>query len=537
MKLLLKYWLVLIAVFFAYFLQAQNYQTVTLQLKWKHQFQFAGYYAAIEKGYYKDLGIQVNLVEAVEGFNSSHEVLNGKAEFGIGASDVLLLTSKQKKAVILAAIFQHSPQILLASKHSGIEHVHDLVGKRIAMEPHAADIIVYMKEEGVSLDKCIIDQHSFDTKKLLNGDIDAITAYSSDEPFILHEANFDYTIISPAAGGIDFYGEVLFTTDSLIQNNPELVQNFLQASLKGWKYAMNHQDEIIQLIYCKYSKRHSLEHLKFEAERMKGLIMPEVVEIGYSNPGRWESISTVYRKMNLLDASFSIEGLLYADYQKKPVTLEWNLVYIFILIVLAVSSIAFFFYRVSRKLKIEIGHRINAEVEIRKLSVAVEQSPTAIVITDTKGNIEYANPKFIELTGYTFDEVKGKDSGILKSGKTNENVYADLWTTISSGKVWRGTFFNKKKSGDEFIEKAVISPIFNKTGAIVNYIAIKEDITEREKTVIALKNSESKYRLLFDTLTEGVALNEMIFNKQGEMVDYRIIELNKAFYSTADYNT
>jgi len=528
---------VLLATLFANSIQAQQIQNVTLQLNWKHQFQFAGYYAAIEKGYYKEAGIQVILKEAVEGINSGEEVLKGNAEFGICASDILLMRAQNKNAVVLASIFQHSPQILLASKQTGIEYVHDLVGKRIAIEPHAADIIVYMNEEGVTLNECIINQHTFDTKKLLTGEIDAITAYSSDEPFILNEANFDYTIISPAAGGIDFYGEVLFTTDSLIQNNPELVDNFLEASLEGWKYAMNHQEEIINLIYHKYSQRHSLEHLQFEAERMENLIMPQVVEIGYSSSGRWEAISDVYKKLKFIDTSFSTKGLLYSDYKKTTTTIPWKLIFILVSIVLVVSFIALFFYRHSKKLKNEIKNRTKAEIQIRKLSVAVEQSPITIVITDTQGNIVYTNPKFIELTGYTFDEVKDKNARFLKSGKTDETIYENLWKTIISGKTWQGTFINKKKNNIEFIENATISPIFNEQGVIVNYIAMKEDVTERSKTEIALKNSEAKYRLLFETITEGVALNEMIFNEQGEMIDYRIIEVNKAFYSTVDCNT
>ena len=142
LRLSLKYILLLIAsLILLSTLKAQQINDVTLQLKWKHQFQFAGYYAAIEKGYYKELGIQVELIEAVEGQNPSDAVFEGKAEFGVCTSDIILMRAENKKAVVLATVFQHSPQILLGSKQLGIEHVHDLVGKRIAMEPNAAAII------------------------------------------------------------------------------------------------------------------------------------------------------------------------------------------------------------------------------------------------------------------------------------------------------------------------------------------------------------------------------------------------------------
>jgi len=346
MKYLLKCLLVLlVSQLITSQLSAQQLENVTLQLKWKHQFQFAGYYAAIEKGYYKEVGLRVNLLEAVEGLNPCDAVFKGKAEFGVCASDILIMRTQHKKAVVLATIFQHSPQILLASKKSGIEDVQDLAGKRIAIEPNAADIIAYMNDEGISLDKCIVDQLAFNPDKLISGEIDAISSYSTDEPYILKKANFDYTILSPLMGGIDFYGDLLFTTEDLIKNNPELVSNFRKASLKGWNYAMDHPDEIIELIYNKYSKRHSLEHLRFEAKQMNKLIMDDVVEMGYTNPGRWQSIAETYKKLKMLDASFTTDGLLYSDYIKPKIVINWNFVALRLLILLIVVSIAYFFTR------------------------------------------------------------------------------------------------------------------------------------------------------------------------------------------------
>lgn len=131
-----------------------------------------------------------------------------------------------------------------------------------------------------------------------------------------------------------------------------------------------------------------------------------------------------------------------------------------------------------------------SEDMIRKLSRAVEQSPVTIVITDIKGDIEYVNPKFIESSGFTSEEVIGKNANIVKSGYTSDNEYKNLWRTITSGKVWRGEFLNKKKNGEYFWELASISPIKNKKGEITHFIGFKEDITERkemEKEVIKAK--------------------------------------------------
>ncbi|HVO74444.1 MAG TPA: PAS domain S-box protein, partial [Ignavibacteriaceae bacterium] len=135
----------------------------------------------------------------------------------------------------------------------------------------------------------------------------------------------------------------------------------------------------------------------------------------------------------------------------------------------------------------DITERKVAEDNIRKLSAGIEQSPASIVITDINGKIEYVNPKFTALTGYTFEEVKGKNPRILKSGKMTGEEYIQLWKTISGKKNWSGEFLNKKKNGELYWESALISPILNEQGEITNYIAIKEDITDVKKADEAFK--------------------------------------------------
>ncbi len=134
------------------------------------------------------------------------------------------------------------------------------------------------------------------------------------------------------------------------------------------------------------------------------------------------------------------------------------------------------------------------EEELRQFSRAVEQSPATVVITDTDGNIEYVNPKFTSLTGYTGDEVMGANPRILKSGEQSAGFYADLWKTITSGGEWRGEFHNRKKNGDYYWEFASISPLLNEKGVITHYIAVKEDITARKEAEEALRKSEEKLR-------------------------------------------
>ena len=142
----------------------------------------------------------------------------------------------------------------------------------------------------------------------------------------------------------------------------------------------------------------------------------------------------------------------------------------------------------------DISKQKSIEDNLRKLSQAVEQSPASIVITDTSGNIEYINQKFSLVTGYSFQEVFGKNPRILKSGETSTEAYKEMWKTISSGKEWEGEFHNKKKNAELYWERATISPIKDNDGVITHYLAIKEDITARKQSEKVLKENEKILR-------------------------------------------
>ena len=149
------------------------------------------------------------------------------------------------------------------------------------------------------------------------------------------------------------------------------------------------------------------------------------------------------------------------------------------------------------------------EVQFRKLSYIVEQIPVTVVVTDIKGNIEYVNPKFTQLTGYTFKEAIGQNPSILKSGKTPPEEYERLWENITSGREWNGELCNKKKNGELYWESVSISPIRNIEGVITHFVAVKEDITERKSIENTLRESEEKYRKLIDTANDAIFLMDV----------------------------
>ena len=154
----------------------------------------------------------------------------------------------------------------------------------------------------------------------------------------------------------------------------------------------------------------------------------------------------------------------------------------------------------------DITERKRMEDSLRQLSLAVEQSPASIVITNPAGDIEYVNPKFIQVTGYTLAEALGKNPRILKSGDKSPEAYRELWQAITAGQEWRGEFHNKKKNGELYWESASISPIRDLAGHTTHYLAVKEDITERKEAEEALRRSETKFRTLYDSTSDAVML-------------------------------
>ncbi|MFA6636685.1 MAG: PAS domain S-box protein [Candidatus Omnitrophota bacterium] len=176
----------------------------------------------------------------------------------------------------------------------------------------------------------------------------------------------------------------------------------------------------------------------------------------------------------------------------------------------------------------DVTEKREGQEKITQLFTAVEQSPVCVVITDTDGRIEYVNPKFMDLTGYSMDEVIGENPRVLKSGEMPEEGYKELWETITSGGEWRGEFHNKKKNGELYWESAAISPIRDRKGKISHFIAVKEDITERKRFENELKRSNDNIRTILEKTPFGVLL-------VGK--DRKIIWMNDTMLSMTGYSS
>lgn len=253
-------------------------ERVVLQLAWKHQFQFAGYYAALNNGYYKKAGLDVVIREGGQGRFALEAVLSGCAQYGVAGTELILHRKDGDPFVVLAPIFQHSPSILLARKDAGISHLQDLVGRRVMLLPGKkdADILAAFLNEGVPLDAFQRLDQTYDLQDLVEGRTDAVSAYVTNEPWQLMRQGIEPAVISPRLYGVDFYSDCLFTTEHETDHHPRRTAAFLKASIQGWEYALAHPEEIIDLLLTTYGVRKSRdlsEGISRLRPRMKCLFM------------------------------------------------------------------------------------------------------------------------------------------------------------------------------------------------------------------------------------------------------------------------
>jgi diguanylate cyclase (GGDEF)-like protein len=347
-----------------------NATPVRLQLKWRHQFQFAGFYTALEKGYYREAGFDVTIVPATPGTDPVEAVLKGGADFGVASSELVLRYAKGDPVVVLASIFQHSPLALFVRRDAGIDTVHDLAGHKVALAPWETEIFAYLKREQVPVDRLQLVQHDYSVDTLVQGRVDALAGYETDETYYLQQSGGQFRQFTPRSSGVDFYGDTLFTTRALVTRRPGWAVAFRAASLRGWEYALAHQEEIAALVHAKYAPDLPLEKLRFEAERMMPLVRSDLVELGHTHIGRWQHIFDVYRELGLVPAGADIDirGLIY--HPPQPTDWRWLLwLLAAVALVLAVVVwIARRFYHINWRLRLQLEENQRLQEELRALT-------------------------------------------------------------------------------------------------------------------------------------------------------------------------
>ena len=296
---------ILLKVIFFVFLSVVSTQAnekISLQLLWKHQFEFAGFYIAKEKGLYEKAGLDVHIKEYDFGMNIVSDVLNGQADIGIGRSSLVLDKLNGIDITLLSTLYQNSPYVLISKKREDLQSVNDFKNKKIMLSDAAsvAAISSLMQIHQIKDNDYIKVPHSFNIHDLIDDKVDLMTIYLSNEPHELQEKGIEYTIFDPKDEGFSFYADILFTSNTYLKKNKNNIHTFQEISRMGWEYAFSNIEETVDLILQKYnSQNKTREALLFEAHSLKKLAYDENNQFGLLDELRIKEIANIYRLLGM----------------------------------------------------------------------------------------------------------------------------------------------------------------------------------------------------------------------------------------------
>ena len=477
-------------------------QTVVLQLPWDHQFQFAGYYAADIMGYYADAGLDVIIKSSITAekkfLEPAVEVLSGRADFGIGSGDIILANEVDNRLRVIASIFQNSATRFYVRQDKQFSSLADLVeNSTIARRVDSFVDIEFqamLRSEGIDPAKVKTVPTMPGVAHLVDGRVDVMAGYSLSFPYEIKKYRFAATEINPQSYGVNFYGDAVFTSTELIKENPQLVEKFLSATLKGWRYALDNPEPLIDYIASSLIRSHPLDNVReynlFQAANINKHTNYPIVEPGHTNPYRWQKMHAALREAGLVTSSFDPQQFLWSPAQEKAQQSQQRFrVGAFLLTgSLAAALVLSGFILLLRTL---VKKRTAALLEANQAAryrqaefESVFHSITdAIVLVDQQWRIIRTNQAFTQLFGYQPEELKGQ---------TTERIYTDPnsfqaqvkqpFNPESQHDLPLYAMAYRRKDGTDFTGETQGITVKTETGEHIGFLGVIRDISERLQT-------------------------------------------------------
>jgi len=488
-------------------------EPVYLQLKWHHQFQFAGYYAAVQKGFYANEGLDVRILEGGMDHPPLETVLAGKALYGVKDSDLILARLKGKPVVACASIFQHSPYVLLSRKDSHIRTPADLVDKRVMLsdDQGAAQLRAMLLREGISPDRVKLIPHSWNLKDLVDKKVDAMSAYAMVEPHHLRSMGVEPSFLQAIDYGVDFYGDTLFTTEDESRHHPERVEALVRASRKGWEYALDHPEEITDLILAMPGVRErgvTRDILLKEAEGMRQFILPDLVEIGHMNEGRWQRIARDFADAGMIPRPYTLENFVHKTEPVISLQTLHILTWTGLALTLAIAFVILWNLQVrnqvllrTRELQSEVVRRRLVEEQLREQATLLDKAQDAIIVRNFENRALFWNRSAERIYGWPRQEAVGQIlPGLL---------VADVPTIREATRItretgeWIGELDLSTKAGEKITVESRWSLVRDEQGEPKAILSIDTDITEKKK--LATQYLRNQRMESIGTLAGGIA--------------------------------
>ncbi|HET6330541.1 MAG TPA: ABC transporter substrate-binding protein [Holophagaceae bacterium] len=474
---------------------------VAIQLKWYPQFQFAGYYAAEHQGFYRAEGLDVSLKSGEQGIDPVAEVVSGRAQFGVADPDLLLARAQGKPVVVLAAVFQHSPYILLTRDKDHLARPSDLIGKTLMGQSDQGEtqLRAMLLAEGIDPGKVTFLPHSWNLQDLVSGKVDGMSAYLTVEPYQLQKLGVSPGIMRPSDYGIDFYGDCLFTTEDEIRDHPDEVEAVLRATRAGWMEAMRDPGQVIPWILEQPGVRDrgiGLDNLAYEARAMQPMVLADIIPVGHINPDRWQRILSAYQTLGLLPPDMKLDRFLYT-----PATagiprriLRWILIALIALLGASVAAFAWitFLRRVVRARTREL-HREKEQLQLAQH--AADQAHDFISWVDEEGRYLYGNRTLLDLYGLTLDSLR-QQRVWDRSPRMNEKRWREIWRTLSHSGTRLADASLIRNDGTE-VPVEILSTLVE-AGNMRVACNIARDLTDFQRAERERKEQEQQLALVLD---------------------------------------
>lgn len=494
---------------------------VTLQLRWDHQFQFAGYYAAQWQGYYRQAGLEVEIRSAIQAdgtiLSAIDEVTSERTHFGIGSADILIARDQGHSLMVLASIFQSSAAAFYALAERPPLTPGSLPTLRVARRLNDlidVELQALLRAEGIDPTQVRPYPHQPGLDHLTSGQVDVVPGYRISLPFDARTQGIELQTMLPAVYGVDFYGDSIFTHEDTVAASPDLVQRFVTASLKGWVYALEHSDEIARRISAELphanhrTAAEALTYNQFQAQGVKQLTLHPVVRMGNVNPDRWARMHRLLKKAGIVSDDFDLHRVVHDPEWLRQKRQHWWFGLLMIgggMLLMGILLVTGWSLALRRAVQQAVDR---LEVSEQRFEITLRSIGDAVTTTDAEGIVQWLNPVAQRMTGWGSHEARGKSlAQVFHIVHEEDRQPAESPAALC---LQQGTVVEMadhtlliSHSGEEFGIKASASPIRREDGQILGAVLIFHDVTEQRRL-----SREMSYRATHDALTGLVNRSE-----------------------------
>lgn len=380
--------------------------------------------------------------------------------------------------VVVTTVFQQSPLILISKKSSQINSPYELKGKKVSYQTDvdgAAISAMFHHLQLTDIDYQLVP-FTFNDRALIEMDVDAMSAYSTDQVYLYEQLGIAINRFDPINYGVDFYGDLLVTSEHWIKNEYDKVDAFRIATLKGWHYALEHPEEIVELILSEYGSEKTREHLLWEAIQTEKVILSKVIPIGTTHKIRFQRIADIYRQELNIDVGAELTGLLMQDYNVQPTLwpIWFKLVASIAAILLLLSMTLIFFNRHLKKLVDRQTNELQNYVQILDENVIHSQ-------LDKQGKITSISSKYCQISGYSKTDLLGEHQNYTLHPNIDQSTRASLNQSLELFEPWQGELLHRSKANKTYWTFSTINPIINDNNELSGFACIDNDITDKKR--------------------------------------------------------